>query len=96
MKKLLIALMFVVASNVYAGTPADTTRVDNARITNVIEHKTTNSKGAPTVKYFFLYNGELVSTSKAVVEKYNLAKRYNAKCRLILIKRGTNYRIALG
>ena len=49
-------------------------------------------KGKPVTKYYFVYNGNLVSTTKTVVDKYELAKAYGVRIALIIIK---NKRIAL-
>ena len=70
----------------------DTLAVNNNLITKVIKHKTTTTKGKPITKYYFVYNGNLVSTTKTVVDKYELAKAYNVRIALIIIK---NKRIAL-
>lgn len=74
--------------NVAAETKADTLKVDNAQITKVIEAETTTSKGTKTIKYYFIYKGELVNTSKTVVAKYKLAKQYNANCALAIVIKG--------
>lgn len=70
----------------------DTLAVNNNLITKVIKHNTTTIKGKPVVKYYFVYNGNLVSTTKTVVDKYELAKAYGVRIALIIIK---NKRIAL-
>lgn len=92
MKKIIFILMLFVSCVMYAN---DTIRIDNTKIREVVEHKTTNSKGNPTVKYYIVYNDELISTSKTVVDKINLSKRYRTKCSLCVIVRGKNKRIAL-
>lgn len=81
--------------NVAAETKADTLKVDNAQITKVIEAETTTSKGTKTIKYYFIYKGELVNTSKTVVTKYKLAKQFGANCALAIIINKTNKRIIL-
>ena len=70
----------------------DTIAVNNNLITKVIKHNTTTSKGKPVTKYYFVYNGNLVSTTKTVVDKYEIAKAYGVRIALIIIK---NKRIAL-
>ena len=81
--------------NVAAETKADTLKVDNAQITKVIEAETTTSKGTKTIKYYFIYKGELVNTSKTVVEKYKLAKQFGANCALVIINGKNSKRIVL-
>lgn len=86
MKKLIILmLMFMTTITSFSATKSDTIKVDNTKIENVIEHKTTNTKGNPVVKYYFIYNRELIPTSKTVVDKYKLAKAYKADCALAMI-----------
>ena len=84
-------LMCINSINSYAAK-SDTLAVNNNLITKVIKHKTTTTKGKPIIKYYFVYNGNLVSTSKNVVDKYELAKAYGVRIALIIIK---NKRIAL-
>ncbi len=84
-------LMCISSINSYAAK-SDTLAVNNNLITKVIRHNTTTSKGKPVTKYYFVYNGNLVSTTKTVVDKYELAKAYCVRIALIIIK---NRRIAL-
>lgn len=88
---IIVMLMCISSINIYAAK-SDTLAVNNNLITKVIKHNTVNSKGKPVVKYYFVYNGNLVSTTKTVVEKYELAKAYGVRIALIIIK---NKRIAL-
>ena len=83
-------LMCISSINCYAAK--STLAVNNNLITKVIKHNTTTSKGKPVVKYYFVYNGNLVSTTKTVIDKYELAKAYGVRIALIIIK---NKRIAL-
>lgn len=84
-------LMCISSINCYAAK-SDTLAVNNNLITKVIKHNTTTSKGKPVTKYYFVYNGNLVSTTKTVVDKYELAKAYGVRIALIIIK---NKRISL-
>lgn len=81
--------------NTNAATKADTLKVDNQAITEVIVYPTTNTKGEKTTKYYFIYKGELVNTSKTVVEKYKLAKQFHANCALAIVVSKSNKRIIL-
>ena len=85
----IIGMLMCISSNCYAAK-SDTLAVNNNLITKVIRHNTTTSK--PVTKYYFVYNGNLVSTTKTVVDKYELAKAYGVRIALIIIK---NKRIAL-
>lgn len=89
----IMCLCFVL--NVNAANVSDTLRVDNTKITKVIEYPTTNSKGNKTIKYYFIYKGELVNTSKTVVKKYKLAKQFGANCALVIINGKNSKRIVL-
>ena len=84
---LTFAFLICAILNVAAETKADTLKVDNAQITKIVEAETTTSKGK-TIKYYFIYRGELVNTSKTVVAKYKLAKQYNANCALAIVIKG--------
>lgn len=97
MNKYILIMMLTIFSfmTVSATEKADTIAVNNAKIEKVIVDETTNTKGAKVKKYYILYDGELISTSKTVVEKYNLCKKYNAKIALVIIKKKSNKRIIL-
>ena len=86
----IIGMLMCISSNCSAAK-SDTLAVNNSLITKVIRHNTT-SKGKPITKYYFVYNGNLVSTTKTVVDKYELAKAYGVRIDIIIIK---NKRIAL-
>ena len=90
-----IALLFV-NMNIYATDKTDTIKVDNTKIETLIRDNTTNSKGKPVPKYYFIYNKELVPTNKTVVERFDLCNRHKVKCILRLIrKNGIAKRIIL-
>lgn len=88
MKKFILALAIFIGgltASAKSDAPSDTIKVDNAKIERVIEDKTTNSKGKTVVKYYFLYDHQLILTSKPVVEVYKLAKQYGAECALAMV-----------
>lgn len=92
MKKFVFIFILFISCAICAN---DTIRVDNTKIREVVEHRTTNSKGNPIIKYYFVYDNELISTSKTVVDKYKLSKQYKVNCPLAIIVRGKNKRIML-
>lgn len=88
MKKIILALALMagaLTASAKSDAVNDTISVDNSKIERVIEDMTTNSKGKTVVKYYFLYDHQLISTSKPVVEVYNLAKQYGAECGLAMV-----------
>lgn len=88
MKKFILALaIFIGGVTASAKTEVknDTIAIDNAKIERVIEDTTTNAKGKTVVKYYFLYDHMLISTTKSVVEVYKLAKQYGAECELVMV-----------
>lgn len=96
MKKIMfIIVMLIVTITSYAATPADTILIDNSKITQVVRHNGTTTKGTPSIKYYFVYDGELIATNNTTVGKYELAKQYKAKCPLAMIIKGRNKRIIL-
>lgn len=95
MKKLILALALMAgAFSVYAETDErnDTLSVNNDKIVKVIEKESVTSKGKKSVKYYFLYDGELVPASKMTVEHYKLAKEYGARCALAMVVYSKNKR----
>ena len=92
MKKFVIAALLLAGSmSAFAEVKNDTLSGDNTKVRELIADETTNSKGKPVTKYYFLYDDELISTSKSVAEKYNLCKRHGAKCLLsIVVNRKSN------
>lgn len=70
----------------------DTTLIDINSISKVIEDNQTNKAGKTSTKYYFIYKDELVDTNKTTINKYNVAKKHNAKIKLLLITTKTNKR----
>lgn len=87
--------MIMSIMTVTATEKADTLRVDNTKIERVVENKTTSANGRVTTHYYLIYNKELVRTSKNVVEKMMLCKKYNAHLALAIVIKGNNKRIIL-
>lgn len=78
-----------------AATPADTIRIQSSAVTKVIADNTTDSKGNAKVKYYAIVNGELVNTSKTVVERIALCKKHGARYTVAIVKRGNNKRLII-
>lgn len=88
MKRIILALALLVggiSAHAESDVKNDTVAVVNAKIQKVIQNETTNSKGKKVVKYYVLYDGKLVQTSKYVVEAYNLCLEYDAECALAMV-----------
>lgn len=87
MKKVIISfVLFMLSFNVFAAD-ADTIKVDNMKLTETITDNTVNSKGKPVVKYYFIYNGEIVPTNKTTINRFNLCAKHKVKCNLRAIKK---------
>ena len=71
--------MIVVAISANA-IEKDTISISQTQITKIVTDTGVSSNGKQYTKYYAIVNGELVSISKAVVEKINLCKKYGAKC----------------
>lgn len=95
MKKLMIALALILGGGSVCAQSNGEVKNDTVGIgagvkTELVEHKTTSSKGKVVTKYFVLVGGELIPTSKSVAERMKLCKEYNAKCALAIVKSGKN------
>lgn len=87
MKKVIISfVLFILSFNVFAAD-ADTIKVDNMKLTKTITDNTVNSKGKPVVKYYFIYNGEIIPTNKTTIDRFNLCVKHKVKCNLRAIKK---------
>lgn len=85
----LLAGAFSVSAKVTAQN--DTIAVNNAKIEKVVADTTKKSNGQTVVKYYFMYDKQLIPTSRNVVEIYQLCKQYGAECALaMVINRQTN------
>ena len=69
-----------------AAIERDTISVANNAIEKIVADKAVSAKGKEYTKYYALVNGELVSISKATVEKIELCKKYGAKCALAAVR----------
>lgn len=72
--------MTAFASISNAATPNDTIGIDQTGIKFV--ENTTTVKGKETTKYYALYKGFLVTTTKNVKEKAELCTKYGVRCAL--------------
>lgn len=93
MKKIILTMFLAIAAmSVHAEEAKnDTIPVKSEEITKLVNDETTNSKGQKVTKHYFLIGGELIPTSKHVVETYNLCQKHGAKCRLAkVVNRKTN------
>ena len=86
MKKYLLLFTIVFCSlSTPAKEPLDTIGIDQSEISKWIEEPTTNSKGNKVIKYYCLYKGFLLSTTKTTFEKVKLCNQYGARVALICI-----------
>lgn len=93
MKKIILTMFLAIAAMSVTAEEVknDTIPVKSEEITKLVEDVTTNSKGQKVTKYYFLIEGELMQTSRHVVETYNLCQKHGAKCQLAkVVNRKTN------
>ena len=64
---------------------ADTISINQTSITRWITDSTKTTKGNTIIKYYCIYNGQLISTTKTTLQNVALCEKYKAKCALILI-----------
>lgn len=80
MKKFIIILLMIVVAISANAIEKDTISISQTQINKIVTDTGVSSNGKQYTKYYAIVNGELVSISKAVVEKINLCKKYGAKC----------------
>lgn len=86
---LLTAVLFSVA--IYAESAKnDTIVIQSSEVSQWIEEPSVTTTGKQTIRYYALFKGELLSTTKTTVSKAKLCKKYNAKCVLYVIGKRTN------
>ena len=87
MKKIIITIAIAAAQlAAAAATDKDTVSIDMNKIERIVKNETTTAKGKPTVKYYSIVGGTLVTTSKTVAEKIELCKKFHAKCALSAVR----------
>lgn len=69
-----------------AAIEKDTIAINQNAIAKLITDKGVSAKGKEYTKYYAIINGELISTSKTVVDKIQLCKKYGAKCALAAVR----------
>lgn len=96
MKKLMIALALfgwaLTASAKGNAVVNDTLPLKMESVSKVVVDETTNAKGKKVTRHYMMYDGELLPTTKRVVEMYSLCKKYNAKCALAIVRSGKTNR----
>lgn len=91
MKRLILALALIAgAASAYAETEErnDTVAVDHSKIERVVTKEDTAADGSKLARHYFLYDGELVPTTRNVVIRYKLAREYGARYALSLVVYG--------
>lgn len=88
MKKLLtIVLMSVMTLSASAATPdKDTIEIAQSDIVRFVTDEVMTKSGNKGIKYYAIVRGELVPTTKTVMEKVALCKKFNAKCALAAVR----------
>lgn len=84
--KTIVTIMLLALTTSAAAIEKDTIAVSNNAIEKIVTDKGVSAKGKEYTKYYALVNGELVSISKATVEKIELCKKYGAKCALAAVR----------
>lgn len=85
-RRILFSIVFALISILSFGqTKADTIAIDQTSITRWIVDSTKTVKDKLIVKYYCIYKGQLVSTTKITLQNVTLCEKYKAKCALILI-----------
>lgn len=97
MKKAIIALAlfgWALTASAKGGAVVvnDTLPIKMESVSKVVIDETTNSKGKRVTRHYMICNGELLPTTKKVVEMYSLCKKHNAKCALAIVKSGKSNR----
>lgn len=88
MKKIILTMFLAIAAmSACAANEVknDTIPVNNSKIVKIVEDESVNSKGNKVTKFYFLYDGELISASRHVVESHNLCKKHGVKCALVVV-----------
>lgn len=89
-KSLIIIACLCCAPSANAATPNDTIAVDQKDVTRFEAVESVNTKGNKTIKYYCVYKGLLLTTTKTTKEKAELCKKLGAKCALICIGKKVN------
>ena len=63
----------------------DTIPLKDFSAVKFVEDESVNSKGQKVTKYYVIHEGELIKTSRQVVERVNLCKKHGAKCHLAVV-----------
>lgn len=84
--KTIVTIMLLALTTSAAAIEKDTIAVSNNAIEKIVTDKGVSAKGKEYIKYYALVNGELVSISKATIEKIELCKKYGAKCALAAVR----------
>lgn len=82
MRKILLIAMLFVSANIFAN---DTIKVNLNDIKEIIRETETSAKGKTTTKYYVIYKGKLIKTTKTSIKNIELAIKHKADCDVYLI-----------
>ena len=85
---LAMALLLSFSAGVFAASN-DTIAVDQKEITEWIKEPYITSSGKESFKYYAVWNGQLLTTSKSVFEKQELCTKHGIRLALIAIGKYT-------
>lgn len=90
----MVAALTLTALCAQAKEPAqnDTIPMKNSEAIKIVEDESLNSKGEKVQKFYVIYEGELIKTTRNVVEDYNLCKKHGVKCHLAIVINKKNNR----
>lgn len=85
MRLLLLAVCLTFNVMAHSKVQNDTIGIDQREITRWIEDPYVKPDGKKSIRYYAIWKGFLLTTSKTTVERAKLCSKYGAKCALIVI-----------
>ena len=87
-----VLMLAAICANSKEPSQNDTIPIKNFNEAKIVEDESVNAKGQKTTKYYILHDGELIKTSRHVVETINLCKKHGARCHLAVVVNKKNNR----
>lgn len=85
---ILLGILLYVGANAETKIKTDTVFANPTLIQKWITEPTKNEKTGKVVnKYYVIYDGRLITTSKSVVDKVILCQKYNVSCALAIVRK---------
>lgn len=73
----------------------DTIGIDDRLVSNIVQQQVNTRAGNRVIKYYVVYNHEMIPSDRETARGITLAKKYHVRCALLMLIKNKHKRIIL-